>query len=127
MCRSSDVSSPIIAMCQVQATYFMRCGCLRDTRILKPCPAAFSSLNFSCCGLKNETVVESLTSEEPYCRRCFRLMDRAVEEQYERLRAQFREEGLRLKWPGLELVKALDALSRAEEEELRTLREQCGV
>ena len=72
-------------------------------------------------------MVESLTSEEPYCRRCFRLMDQAVEEQYERLRAQFRDEGLRLKWPGLELVKALDALSRAEEEELRTLREQCGV
>lgn len=72
-------------------------------------------------------MIESLISEEPYCRRCFRLMDRAVEEQYELLRAQIREEGLRLKWPGLELVKALDALRRAEEEELRTLREQCGV
>ena len=50
-----------------------------------------------------------------------------MREQYERLSAKIREEGLRLKWPGLELVKVLDALGRAEEEERGSLREQCGV
>lgn len=114
-------------MCQVQSTYFATCKCLRDTHIVKACPAAFSSLHFSCCGLKNETVLETLTSEEPYCRRCLGRMDQAVREQYERLSAKIREEGLRLKWPGLELVKVLDALGRAEEEERGSLREQCGV
>ena len=54
-------------------------------------------------------------------------MDRAVREQYGFLRARTREEGLRCKWPGLELVRALDALGRAEEEERECLRGQCGV
>ena len=71
-------------------------------------------------------MVENLASTEPYCRRCLRLMDRAVREQYASLRAKTREEGLRLQWPGLELVRALDALGRAEEEERGCLRGQCG-
>lgn len=72
-------------------------------------------------------VVEDLASKELYCRRCLGLMDRAVREQYGSLRAKTREEGLRLKWPGLELVGALDALGRAEEEERGCLRAQCGI
>ena len=50
-----------------------------------------------------------------------------MRKQYESLRAKTKEEGLRLKWPGLELVGALDALHRAEEEECGCLRGQCGV
>ena len=50
-----------------------------------------------------------------------------MREQHESLRAKMREEGLRLKWPGLELVRALNAPGRAEEEECECLRGQCGV
>lgn len=72
-------------------------------------------------------MVRTRGCEEPYCRRCLGLMDQKVAEQYGRLKARVREEGLRLKWPGLELVKALDALDRAEEEERGSLREFCEV
>ena len=72
-------------------------------------------------------MVEKLASKELYCHRCLGRMERAVREQYVSLRAKTREEGLRLKWPGLELVRALDALRRAEEEECGCLRGQCGV
>ena len=72
-------------------------------------------------------MVENLAGKELYCRRCLALMERAVREQYEWLRTKTREEGLRLKWPGLELVRALDALGRAqEEEECGCLRGRCG-
>lgn len=109
-------------MCHVRTTHFATCSCLQHTRILKPCPAAFSSLDFSCCGYRNETVVEILPSKVLYCRRCLGLMDRAGKEQYGSLRAETKEEGLGLQWLGLEVVRALDVLRRAEEEERRCLR-----
>ena len=76
---------------------------------------------------KEEDEKEEKEVVEPYCRRCMERMEQAVREEYEILRARVREEGLRMKWPGLELVRALDALGRAEEEERRTLRDQCGL
>lgn len=114
-------------MCRVKQTLYLRCQCLRDQIIVAPCAAAFSSLGFSCCGKSNENVVETLTSDEPYCRRCFSLKNDEVLESYTRLIEQVMNEGLNTRWPGLEIVKAMESLKKAEEEELAALRQQSGL
>jgi len=54
-------------------------------------------------------------------------MERAIRNHYQQLVQQTTDEGLSMRWPRLELIKARDNLGKAEQKEVMALRELCGM
>lgn len=67
------------------------------------------------------------SAQQAYCQACFDRMERAIRNHYQQLVQQTTDEGLSMRWPRLELIKARDNLGKAEQKEVMALRELCGM
>lgn len=112
-------------MCQVSATNYPGCNCIRRYRCLIPCSVGYSITDLSCRNNKNK-VIHLTIADQHFCLPCYGMMKTSIHYEYDRLGREMMDEGMACEWSKREIDKIRERLRNAEREELGALSAQCG-